>query len=151
MIKKISFFAMLMVIFIPSLALAQYRPKVDNLKPLLVEAIKKGKAYGILEGPQAEALKREVKSRDPVFIDVKARSDLPQKGCKELEITSRVGAEIPEDKKFFPKSEQQAKDNKEKLLQKMVFTMQYCAHGDFPEDVKEKLEKLDADEKDDNK
>lgn len=108
-------------LLISSTALAEiYRQPVSTIKPLLLGAIKYGEAHGVLVGAEADRLHKAYKSAEPILIDVKAISTLPQKGCKRLAVT------IKQDKVL-------ERGSKEPKAKEKKMNIAFCENGDFPE------------------
>lgn len=108
-------------LLISSIAFAEiYRQPVDTIKPLLLGAIKYGESHGVLVGETADRLHKAYKSAEPILVDVKAVSALPQKGCKRLIVT------IKQDKVI-------EKGSKEPKAKEKTYKIAFCENGDFPE------------------
>jgi hypothetical protein len=103
-------------------AVAQRMPLTKDIRPLLVAAINSphGIAQGVMVGEAAEVMLRRMGSAHPIEVDVKTLRDLPQEGCKRLEVTTRQKAVIEPGKK-------EPKD------MALSYQISFCANGDFPE------------------
>lgn len=102
---------------------AMARQTVTSLKPLLVEALKKGSAEGTLSSPDAKAFTRTFGSTAPILIDVVRIGSHQEAGCGRLRVTTSQAGVVERDKKgqVLP-----AKD------QRLVYQINYCEHGRFP-------------------
>lgn len=107
-------------------AVAQVRQEVTSIRPLLLEAIAKGRSHGIMVGAQAEAASRLFRTQAPVEIDVKALHDMVRTGCKRLQVTTSQKAVWGFDAKTGER-------DKAPSDQTMTYQISYCADGDFPE------------------
>jgi len=65
---------------VPVLAQTPQRIPVSEIKPLLVLAVERGSAHGVLTGPGADYMRRR---------DVQTLHALPRPGCARLEVTTR--------------------------------------------------------------
>lgn len=102
---------------------AMARQTVSSLKPLLVEALKKGSAEGMLANPDAKAFTRTFGSTAPILIDVVRVGSHQEAGCGRLRVTTSQAGVVERDKKgqVLP-----AKD------QRLVYQINYCVRGRFP-------------------
>jgi hypothetical protein len=98
-----------------------YRYPVQTIKPLLLDAIKSGEGHGILVGQLADKMHEWFKSPDPILVDVKAISSLPQKGCKRLLVSVKQDNVIDKGQ-TTPQSKQTS------------YHVEFCDNGDFPLD-----------------
>ena len=64
------------------------RASVTDVKPLLLAAINKGEAHGVLVGAAAQTIAQTFKSTAPIEIDVKTVRELSEPGCKRLAVTT---------------------------------------------------------------
>lgn len=64
------------------------RVRVTTLRPLLVIAIDRGEAHGVLVGEAASAMAATFRSTSPIEIDV-ARVRRLEPGCARLSVTTR--------------------------------------------------------------
>ena len=67
---------------------ASERLKVTDIKPLLVAALDRGEAHGVLVGEAAQWTAHYFKSSAPIEIDVKTVKPLSHPGCMRLAITT---------------------------------------------------------------
>ena len=74
---------------VPVLAQTPQRIPVSEIKPLLVLAVERGSAHGVLTGPGADYMRRRFDATAPIEIDVQTLHALPQPGCARLEVTTR--------------------------------------------------------------
>ena len=95
------------------------RIAVSEIKPLLMHAADQGVAYGVLVGTGAAYVQRRFDATSPIEIDVRRLHALPQAGCGRLEVTTRQRAVLVAG---------QRQD------QELVYQLNYCADGRFPEE-----------------
>jgi len=103
-------------------AWATERMPIKDVRPLLVAAINSpsGVAQGVMVGEVVEVMLKRMGSANPIEVDVRALYDLPQAGCKRLEVITRQKAVIEPGKKL----------PEDKLL---AYKINFCANGRFPE------------------
>ena len=101
-------------------AFALERVPVTSLKPLLIQAIDRGESQGQLIGESATFMRERFGSTAPIEIDVKALRNLPQTGCKRLQVTTR--------QKAVRETPSQAPADRE-----LIYQVSYCRDGRFPE------------------
>jgi len=94
------------------------RIEVSEIKPLLIRAIERGSAHGVLVGEAATYLRQKFGSRAPIEIDVRSLHTLPQPGCSRLEVTTRQRDVLEKTKR----------GDKE-----LVYQVSYCRDGRFPD------------------
>lgn len=83
--------SLVMVTFLSSLRVtagAIDRQNVTDIKPLLLTALNRGEAHGVLVGEAAQWVERYFKSTAPIEIDVKTVKPLSRPGCVRLAITT---------------------------------------------------------------
>ena len=100
--------------------LAVERAPVTSIKPLLIQAIDRGESHGQLIGESATFMRERFGSTAPIEIDVKALRNLPQTGCKRLEVTTR--------QKAVRETPSQTPADRE-----LIYQVSYCRDGRFPE------------------
>ena len=105
------------------MAEASARQTVATLKPLLVEALKAGRAEGILDNPDARAFTQTFGATAPILVDVARVGSHAQPGCGRLEVTTRQAGVVERDEKGTPLP---AKD------QRLVYQVNFCESGRFP-------------------
>ena len=106
--------------FITSLACAAEMPDrvpVASVKPLLIAALERGEAQGLLVGPAADAIHRRFKTESPIEIDVTRISPLDDANCGRLDVLTREAGVIATDK---PEE------------QSLRYQISYCRDGRFP-------------------
>jgi len=115
----------LLAVTLASLLLAQpasgepiARTPVSGIKPLLVQAIDEGSAYGVLIGEAATYVRQKFDTRTPIEIDVRALHELPQRGCSRLEVTTRQKDVLEKGKRGD---------------RELVYQVSYCRDGRFPD------------------
>lgn len=96
------------------------RLQVNSIKPLLITAIDRGVARGVLVGPAADALARQFESREPILVDVRAVRPLTDPECKRLEVKT-IQARVRES--AGPPAQKE-----------LVYEINYCRNGRFPEE-----------------
>jgi hypothetical protein len=111
-----------LVVALP-IADASARQVVDTLKPLLVEALKGGRAEGLLDNPDARAFTKTFGATAPIRVDVERVGSHAQPGCGRLEVTTRQAGVVERDEKG---TALQAKD------QRLVYQVNFCENGRFP-------------------
>jgi hypothetical protein len=120
---------------IPGQALALDRVDVSSVRPLFIAAIENGESHGILSGESALFMASMFKTREPMEVDVKAVRDLPEAGCKRLEVTTTQRGVYPDERalKLMSDEERRATRNGT-VAQDIKFTYQisYCRGGRFP-------------------
>ena len=94
------------------------RIEVSEIKPLLIRAIERGSAHGVLVGEAATYLRQKFGSSAPIEIDVRSLHTLPQPGCSRLEVTTRQRDVLEKTKR----------GDKE-----LVYQVSYCRDGRFPD------------------
>ena len=97
---------------------ATERVPVTDLKPLLLRAIDRGSAKGVLAGEAASFMQQKFASRAPIEIDVVSLHPLPQAGCHRLEVTTRQRDVVEEGRR------------EDKTLS---YRLSFCRNGRFPE------------------
>ena len=102
---------------------AMARHTVSSLKPLLVEALRKGSAEGLLANPDAKAFSQTFGSTAPILIDVVRIGSHQEAGCGRLRVTTSQAGVVERDQKGHALP---AKD------QRMVYQVNFCGSGRFP-------------------
>ena len=90
------------------------RIAVTELKPLLILAVERGEAHGVLSGIGAAYVQRKFEATSPIEIDVLRLRALPQIGCARLEVTTHQRSVLIEG---------QRQD------QQLVYQLSFCADG----------------------
>ena len=99
----------------PSMAAAATdRIEVTEIKPLLMLAVERGAAHGILSGTGAAYVQRKFEAKSPIEIDVMRLRTLPQVGCARLEVTTHQRAVLVDGKRQD---------------QQLVYQLSFCADG----------------------
>lgn len=104
-------------------ASAQARQTVHTLQPLLVQALRAGKAEGILGGPAAEFMAKRFKSQAPILVDVERIAGHAQAGCGRLRIATRQAGVIEPDAQGKPQAPAD---------QSFAWQVNFCETGTFP-------------------
>lgn len=102
---------------------AMARQNVTSLRPLFIEAIKKGSSEGTLVSNDAKVMARIFGSTSPILLDVKRIGSHKEPGCARLQVTTSQAGVIERDKegKILP-----AKN------QRMEYEINFCESGRFP-------------------
>lgn len=95
------------------------RTPVTDIKPLLMRAAAQGLAQGVLTGVGPAYLQRRFDTNQPVEIDVQRIQALAQPGCARLKVTTRQRGVLI---------------NGHRDAQELVYQLNYCVDGRFPED-----------------
>jgi hypothetical protein len=103
--------------------LAFERQRVTDIKPLLLAALDRGEAHGVLVGEAAQWTAQYFKTAAPIEIDVKTVKPLPRPGCARLAITTT------QDGVWDYNREQRASTPERKAFTWMV---NYCSDGSLP-------------------
>ena len=104
-------------------ALAIERLKVTDIKPLLIAALDRGEAHGVLVGEAAQWTAEHFKTTAPIEIDVKTVKPLSRPGCRRLAITTA------QDGVWDYNREQRAAAPERQVFTWMV---NYCRDGSLP-------------------
>lgn len=102
---------------------AMARQTVASLKPLLVEALRKGSAEGILASPDAKAFSKTFGSTAPILIGVVRVGSHQEAGCGRLRVTTSQASVVERDKNGQVRPT---------MDQRMVYQVNYCERGRFP-------------------
>jgi len=90
------------------------RIEVTELKPLLMLAVERGEAHGVLGGTGATYAQRRFNSTSPIEVDVLRLRTLPQISCARLEVTTHQRAVLVDGKRQD---------------QQLVYQLSFCADG----------------------
>lgn len=105
-------------------AQAQVR-EVTTIKPLLIEAIRLGRAEGQLVGEAAAFMAREFGSSAPILITVKRLRAHKKPGCARLEVETRQANVLDR----TPEGPGKAVADKE-----LIYEINFCENGRVPEE-----------------
>jgi hypothetical protein len=105
------------------------REPVQSIQPLLVAAIARGHAQGILVGPAADAIAGQFASRAPIVVEVTAVADLATLGCKRLQVETRQKQVVDRDQSTEPGQAGRPLPARNLRLQ---YRISFCADGSFP-------------------
>jgi hypothetical protein len=105
-------------------ASAVERIGVTDIKPLLVAALDRGEAHGVLVGEPAQWIAQHFRTNAPIEIDVKTVKALSRPGCMRLAITTA------QDGVWDYNREQRAREPERKAFTWMV---NYCRDGSLPD------------------
>ena len=101
-----------------SAAEREERLAVTDIKPLLVGAVERGDAHGVLNGPGADYVQRRFDTQTPIEVDVRRLHTLSQTGCARLEVTTRQ------------REVQEGSTRKDGAL---TYQISFCRDGRFPD------------------
>ena len=90
---------------------------VTGVRPLLVTALQRGQARGILGGPGADYVRRRFDASSPIEIEVRRLRTLPQDGCARLEVITRQSSVLV---------------NAKRSDQALAYQLNFCIDGNFP-------------------
>ena len=116
-------------------ALAVEREAVSSIRPLLLAAIDKGEAHGVLTGSAAQFMTRMFKTEQPMEVDVAALHDLAQAGCKRLQVTTTQKGVIPDARarSLMSAQERQASQGGTAPQDiRFAYQISFCSNGTFP-------------------
>ncbi len=105
-------------------AQAQTR-EVTTIKPLLIEAIRLGRAEGQLVGEAAQFMAREFGSNAPILITVKRIRAHKKPGCARLEVDTRQANVLDR----TPEGASNTVADKQ-----LVYEISFCENGRVPEE-----------------
>lgn len=108
---------------------APLREPVQSLKPLLIAAIERGEAHGVLVGPAADAIANQFATREPIDVDVVVVGSLPTPGCKRLQVDTRQAKVRDRERATQPGVSGKPLPPKAMLLR---YNISFCADGTFP-------------------
>jgi hypothetical protein len=100
------------------------RIRVTDIKPLLLTALDRGEAHGVLAGEAAQWVAQYFRTNAPIEIDVKTVKALSRPGCVRLAITTA------QDGVWDYNRERRADAPERKAFTWMV---NYCRDGSLPE------------------
>ena len=99
----------------------------ESIKPLLLEAIKKGHAKGEMGGQARDVIVRLFNSTAPILVNVERLHPLETAGCFRLQVTTSQTGVYEVD----PKTRVRDSAPSDK---KIAYQVSYCANGFFPEE-----------------
>ena len=105
------------------------REQVHSIRPLLIAAIERGHAMGILVGPAADAIASQFDSRAPIVVEVAAVADLATPGCRRLQVETRQEQVVDRERSTEPGRLGRALPPSPLRLQ---YRINFCADGKFP-------------------
>lgn len=115
--------------------LAVDRVEVSSVRPLFIAAIENGEAHGKLTGENAQFMTNMFKTREPMEVDVKAVRDLPESGCKRLEVTTTQRGVYPDERGIQLMTEAERRATRNGTIAqdiKFAYQISYCRSGRFP-------------------
>ena len=119
----------------PGQASAVDRVEVSSVRPLFIAAIENGESHGIVTGESAQFMANMFKTREPMEVYVKAVRDLPESGCKRLEVTTMQRGVYPDERGLKLMTEDERRVTKNGTVPqdiKFVYQISYCRGGRFP-------------------
>ena len=119
----------------PAPALAVEREAVSSIRPLLLAAIDKGEAHGVLTGSAAQFMTRMFKTAEPMEVDVAALHDLAQAGCKRLQVTTTQKGVVPDARALSLLSAQERQASQGGIAPqdiRFAYQISFCSNGTFP-------------------
>jgi hypothetical protein len=119
----------------PAPALAVEREAVSSIRPLLLAAIDKGEAHGVLTGSAAQFMTRMFKTEQPMEVDVAALHDLAQAGCKRLQVTTTQKGVVPDARALSLLSAQERQASQGGTIPqdiRFAYQISFCRNGTFP-------------------
>ena len=105
-------------------ATAVERQPVRTIKPLLLRALDRGEAHGVLIGPAARLIAKHYQSDAPIEIDVAVLQPLPDAGCKRLSVTTTQEGVTDFDRDRNPKAP---------ARRTMTYALNFCRDGSIPD------------------
>ena len=127
---------MLFVLTVPAVtAHAVEREAVSSIRPLLLAAIDKGEAHGVLTGSAAQFMTRMFKTEQPMEVDVAALHDLAQAGCKRLQVTTTQKGVVPDARARSLMSAQERQASQGGTIPqdiRFAYQISFCRNGTFP-------------------
>ncbi len=111
------------------------RVEVSSVRPLFIAAIENGESHGILTGENAQFMANMFKTREPMEVDVRAVRDLPEAGCKRLEVTTTQRGVYPDERALKLMSDEERRLTKNGTIAqdiKFAYQISYCRGGRFP-------------------
>ena len=120
--------ALPLVLATPFAAHAQMRT-VENLQPLLIEAVRLGDAEGILGGRAKEFMAQTFGAHAPIVIKVRRVRPIQPAGCARVEVTT------PQEQVAEPKTHTPAPGeptHNPPTDQRLVYEIDFCENGRVP-------------------
>ncbi len=133
--RAVGVLQVMVVAAIPAQALAVDRVDVSSVRPLFIAAIENGESHGILTGQNAQFMANTFKTREPMEVDVKVVRDLPEAGCKRLEVTTTQRGVYPDERGLQLMSDEERRATRNGTVAqdiKFVYQISYCRGGRFP-------------------
>ncbi len=122
---------------LPGQALAVDRVEVSSVRPLFLAAIENGESHGTLSGESALFMANTFKTREPMEVDVKVVRDLPEPGCKRLEVSTTQRGVYPDERGLKLMSDEERRASRSGTVAqdiRFVYQISYCRGGRFPKD-----------------
>lgn len=118
-----------------SSAWADERQEVTSIRPLLLEAIDKGKAHGAYVGPGQQLMQTLFRTTEPMQIDVRRIMDLPTPGCNRLEVATTQRGVHPDDhalKLMTQKDREETENGTKSRDVSFKYQINFCRDGSVP-------------------
>ena len=119
-----SCFAAITLLVLTASANAFERPAVATVKPLLLTAIDRDEAHGVLVGPATQYVAQTFKSSAPIEIDVKMVRALRESGCARLAVTTSQDAVVD-----FNREKRETRAARSSF----TYEFNYCRDGHTPQ------------------
>lgn len=117
--------AVLVPACLPSNADAAREPTL-SIQSLLISAIERGHAHGVLIGPAADAMAAQFASRLPIQVDVTVVAALASPDCKRLRVETRQEQVVEHERPTVPGRSARPLPAKPMLLQ---YDISFCRDG----------------------
>lgn len=99
------------------------RENVTTIKPLLIKALRVGKAEGKLVSRDAQAFSQQFGTSAPILVDVEQVGTHKEQGCGRLRVVTRQAGVIERDTQGTPRPAAE---------QFLAWQVNYCLSGRFP-------------------
>lgn len=116
------------------------RLEVTSIRSLLLAAISNGEAHGVLNNDHVAETVKLFRTTEPLEIDVKRVRDLPEPGCKRLEVTTTLRKAYPDARGIsVMTAEEKVRTKNGTIPQDVSFKYQisFCSNGKFPKAAKD--------------
>ncbi len=119
------------------------RVEVTSIRGLLLAAIANGEAHGVLNNEHVAQTLKMFRTTEPLEIDVKRVGDLPEAGCKRLEVATMLRKAYPDARGMAVMTPDEKIRTKNGTLPQDVsfkYQISFCSNGKFPKSAKGKGE-----------
>ncbi len=120
-------------------AAAEDRVEVGSIRPLLLAAIANGEAHGALNNDHVGEVLKLFRTSEPPLVDVRKVRDLPEAGCKRLEVATTLRKAYPDARGMaLMTTEEKVRTRNGTVPQDVTFAYQisFCSNGKFPKSSK---------------